>query len=63
MARQYYRAIAVADRRQRATLAATRDSFLRFRDRCPSDSCVAETYRGRMREIRDIMSGDWRPRR
>jgi len=63
MARQYYQAIAVADRRQRATLAATRDSFLRFRDRCPSDSCVAETYRGRMREIRDIMSGDWRPPR
>ena len=61
MAAQYYRALAAADARQRATLTSTRDSFLRYRDRCPSDSCIAETYRGRMREIRDIMSGDWRP--
>ncbi|HVL29218.1 MAG TPA: hypothetical protein VM326_00690 [Sphingomicrobium sp.] len=63
MASQYYRALRVANARQRATLTATRDSFLRFRDRCPSDACIAETYRGRMREIRDIMSGDWRPER
>lgn len=63
MAGQYYRAIAAADRRQREILTATRDSFIRFRDRCPSDACIAETYRGRMREIRDIMSGEWRPRR
>ena len=63
MASQYYRAIAAADRRQRAILTSTRDSFLRFRDRCPSDACIAETYRGRMREIRDVMSGDWRPPR
>ncbi len=63
MASQYYRAIAAADRRQRAILTATRDSFLRYRDRCSSDDCIAETYRGRMREIRDIMSGEWRPGR
>ena len=63
MAGQYYRAIASADARQRSLLTATRDSFLRYRDQCPSDACIAETYRGRMREIRDIMSGDWRPRR
>lgn len=61
MASQYYRALAAADARQRATLTSTRDSFLRYRDRCPSDSCIAETYRGRIREIRDIMSGAWRP--
>ena len=61
MAAQYFRALAAADGRQRATLTSTRDSFLRYRDRCPSDSCIAETYRGRMREIRDIMKGDWRP--
>ena len=61
MAAQYFRALAAADGRQRATLTSTRDSFLRYRDRCPSDSCIAETYRGRMREIRDIMNGDWRP--
>jgi hypothetical protein len=63
MASQFYRALRMANARQRATLTATRDSFLRFRDRCPSDACIAETYRGRMREIRDIMSGDWRPGR
>ena len=63
MAGEYYRALAAADRRQRAILTTTRDSFLRFRDRCPSDDCIAETYRGRMREIRDIMSGEWRPQR
>lgn len=58
MAAQFYRALAQADRRQRATLTATRDSFLRYRDRCPTNACIAETYRGRIREIRDIMSGD-----
>ena len=61
MASQFYRALRAADRRQRATLTATRDSFLRFRDRCPTNACIAEAYRGRMREIRDIMSGEWRP--
>ncbi len=63
MASQFYRALRSADARQRDTLTATRDSFLRFRDRCPSDACIAEAYRGRMREIRDIMAGDWRPGR
>jgi uncharacterized protein YecT (DUF1311 family) len=63
MAGQYYRAIAAADGRQRALLTRTRDAFLRFRDQCPSDACIAETYRGRMREIRDIMRGTWRPER
>ena len=62
MASQFYRALAQADRQQRATLTATRDSFLRYRDQCPNNACIAETYRGRIREIRDIMSGDWRPR-
>ena len=63
MASQFYRALAQAERRQRATLTATRDSFLRYRDQCPTNACIAETYRGRIREIRDIMSGDWRPER
>jgi hypothetical protein len=48
---------------QRALLQRTRDSFLVYRDRCPSDSCIAQTYRGRMREIGDIMSGRWSPPR
>jgi hypothetical protein len=48
---------------QRANLQRTRDAFLRFRDGCPDNACIAETYRGRMREIRDIMLGTWRPGR
>ena len=61
MAAQYFRALSVAGPRQRAQLTATRTAFLRFRDRCPGNACIAETYRGRMREIRDIMAGTWRP--
>jgi uncharacterized protein YecT (DUF1311 family) len=61
MAAQYFRALSAADARERGILTATRDSFLRYRDRCPTNACIAETYRGRMREIRDIMSGSWRP--
>lgn len=61
MAAQYYRALSAADARQRSTLVSTRNAFLGYRDRCPSNSCIAETYRGRIREIRDIMSGAWRP--
>lgn len=63
MAGQYFRALASAGPRQRALLTRTRDDFLRYRDRCPNSSCIAETYRGRMREIRDIMAGTWRPER
>jgi len=63
MAAQYSGAVARADPAQRALLARTRDSFLRYRDRCPSDECIAQTYRGRMREIRDIMTGSWSPQR
>ena len=63
MASQFYRALARSTPRQRTQLTSSRDDFLRFRDRCPSDACIAETYRGRMREIRDIMAGEWQPRR
>ena len=63
MAAQYFRALSVAGPRQRTLLTTTRGAFLRFRDQCPIEACIAETYRGRMREIRDIMAGDWRPQR
>ena len=63
MAAQFYRAMSDADAEQRANLQRTRDAFLAYRDRCPNNACIAETYRGRMREIRDIMLGTWRPRR
>jgi uncharacterized protein YecT (DUF1311 family) len=63
MAVQFRSALADASPQQRAILNRTRDSFLRYRDQCPSNACVAETYQGRMREIRDIMRGAWQPRR
>lgn len=61
MASQYFGAVRNADPRQRALLQSTRSGFLAFRDRCRSDGCIADTYRGRMREIRDIMAGRWNP--
>ena len=63
MAAQYQRAIAAANPAERNLLQQTRDDFLRYRDRCGSNDCIAGSYRGRMREIDDIMSGRWRPRR
>jgi uncharacterized protein YecT (DUF1311 family) len=63
MAAQYRRALAVATPAQRALLQSTRDRFLAYRDRCPNRSCIADSYTGRMREIRDIMEGRWQPAR
>jgi hypothetical protein len=63
MAARFRSALSDADPEQRALLTRTRDSFLRYRDQCDSNSCIAETYRGRMLEIRDIMTGNWTPRR
>ena len=63
MASQFYSALERADARQRSLLQSTRAGFLAFRDRCRSDQCVADTYRGRMREISDIMANRWNPRR
>ncbi len=55
MAAQYGAAFASSDRRTRAELERSRGRFLAFRDQCPSNDCIADTYRGRMREIRDIL--------
>ena len=63
MASQYVRATNAGSPEQRALLSRTRGDFLRHRDSCPSDACIAETYRGRMREIADIMAGRWNPGR
>jgi hypothetical protein len=62
MAAQYGRSIAVASPQQRDILRQTRDRFLAYRDRCPDRRCIGDAYAGRMREIRDIMEGRWRPR-
>lgn len=61
MADQYRNAMAQASPQQRALLRRTRDRFIAYRDRCPNRSCMGDAYVGRMREIRDIMEGNWRP--
>lgn len=59
MASQYVAALRDADSDQRALLQRTRDRFLGYRDSCRSDSCIADAYRGRITEIRDIVDGRW----
>jgi uncharacterized protein len=63
MANQYRSALAAATPAQRALLQSTRGRFVTWRDRCPDRACIAGTYSGRMREIRDIMEGRWQPPR
>lgn len=63
MASQYQRALAGSPPDRQALLRQSRDRFLGFRDRCPDSACIAEAYRGRMREISDIMAGRWQPPR
>ena len=63
MAAQYRSAVANGSPEDRRLLVQTRDRFLTYRDRCGSDSCIAATYRGRMREIGDIVAGRWRGQR
>jgi uncharacterized protein len=60
MASQFRSAMSRADDEQRDVLEGTRDRFLLYRDRCRSEQCIADAYRGRVREIRDIMAGTWR---
>ena len=60
MAAQYVSAMRDAGPREARLLRSTRDRFLTYRDRCGSDRCIADAYRGRIREIGDIMAGNWR---
>jgi len=60
MAAQFNSAMSQGDAQQRSLLQSTRSRFLNFRDGCRSDDCIANAYRGRMSEIRDIMAGRWR---
>ncbi len=62
MASQFNGAMAQAGSEERALLQRTRSRFLSYRDSCRSDACIADAYRGRMREISDIMAGRWQPR-
>ncbi|HEU0043347.1 hypothetical protein [Sphingomonas sp.] len=53
----FYAALADGGPQTRAALRASRDRFLRFRDRCGSADCVAQSYEDRIAEIRDIAGG------
>ena len=57
MSSLYYSALREARPRVRTRLTRTRDQFLAYRERCPTEACVADAYRGRMEEIRDIADG------
>jgi hypothetical protein len=59
MAGQFYSALSAARPGQRAMLNRTRKRFLSYRDSCRSEACIADAYRGRMREISAIMNGRW----
>ena len=63
MASQYQQAVSGASPDRQALLRRTRDRFLGYRDSCGNDACIAEAYRGRMREISDIAAGRWQPPR
>lgn len=56
MAALYNGGMADADAETRAVLRATRDRFLAWREGCASEACIADAYRGRMAEIRDILA-------
>jgi hypothetical protein len=56
MAGQFFSALSVARPGQRAILQRSRNRFLRYRDSCTSEACIADAYRARMREISDIMA-------
>ena len=63
MAARFRAAMSRADSTQARLLEETRTRFLAFRNACGTDDCIAQTYRGRMREIDDIMADRWRPTR
>jgi uncharacterized protein YecT (DUF1311 family) len=63
MAAEYSRAHRAASPEQRAILLDTAHRFYAYRDRCPTNACIANAYAGRMREIRDIIEGSWQPAR
>lgn len=56
MASNYYRAVGSANAGQREALRASRNAFLRKRDRCKSGACVSASYEERIGEIGAIMT-------
>ena len=64
MASRYADALRTAEPAAAQLLRQTRDPFLGYRERCGSDaSCIDRVYRGRIREINDILGGRWQGNR
>jgi hypothetical protein len=57
MSSLFYSELANGDGRTRRELRRSRDRFLAYRERCPDEACIAQAYRDRMDEIRDIAAG------
>lgn len=55
MSSLYFSSLSEASGPARRALQTSRNRFLAYRDRCPSEACIAQAYQDRMREIRDIM--------
>jgi uncharacterized protein len=56
MSAQFYRALSAASPGARLILQRSRNRFLRYRDSCGSEACIADAYRARINEIDAIMS-------
>jgi uncharacterized protein len=54
MSAVYYSEMASADVEAKRALRQTRDQFLRRREHCSTDSCVARVYEERVAEIRRV---------
>lgn len=54
MSSLFYSALAEGNARIRRELRRSRDRFLAYREGCPDEGCIAQAYRDRMDEIRDI---------
>jgi hypothetical protein len=57
MSSHFYSALANSDGDTRRALRRSRDRFLAYRERCSSEACIAQAYRDRIDEIRDISAG------
>jgi hypothetical protein len=58
MSSLYYSTIAKADPATKSRIRASRDTFLRARNRCSTEACVANAYAARVAEIRRLSGGE-----
>ena len=64
MSTRYVNALATADPVADRLLRQSGNAFLGYRDRCGNDAiCIDRVYRGRIREIDDVVAGRWRETR